>query len=411
MTVLVTICADGTSQPALVIGKGKDLGKPRWAASVADIVRGTMFQKAVYINQENSYMTNEIFRKWFEEVYLPATEEQRKKGIKLLVLDNFSAHVELDFLLELARRNNVYVVGLPPHSTHMLQPLDVLIMQALKAYYSTSLSLWQLQGNNAYRTMSTEDFLNVICRYHGELTVPVADQVGAWDKALTPTRIKQQASTLCAKQRSSGITMPRLISMWLMRAGRPVWIPTRMAQAAAAAAAMILMWAVGEGGWPGHWVGAQLNCLKTLVGQLWGGSAAGLGAEAATARMVATAQEAAAASGRGRGRGRGRGGGTRQSADDSSDEEGGEDEGSAAAVAEATLDAAESSDMGSDASASASAGAGEADDVAVETSDDEPSGGSGGGSGAQVGAGMGAVGEGTAAAGGRRRVPRRRWSE
>ena len=110
MTVLVTICADGTSHPALVIGKGKDLGKPRWAASVADIVRGTMFQKAVYINQENSYMTNEIFRKWFEEVYLPATEEQRKKGIKMLVLDNFSAHVELDFL-EIARRNNVYVVG------------------------------------------------------------------------------------------------------------------------------------------------------------------------------------------------------------------------------------------------------------------------------------------------------------
>ena len=59
VTILPCICADGTSLPPLVIGKGKDMGKPKWAADLADIVRGTAFESAVFVNQESSYMTSE----------------------------------------------------------------------------------------------------------------------------------------------------------------------------------------------------------------------------------------------------------------------------------------------------------------------------------------------------------------
>ena len=59
-----------------------------------------------------------------------------------------------------ALANNVWVVGLPPHSTHILQALDVKLMSPLKSNYSTALSLWLLKGNNAHVRMNPADFVD-----------------------------------------------------------------------------------------------------------------------------------------------------------------------------------------------------------------------------------------------------------
>lgn len=39
-------------------------------------------------------------------------------------------------VLEIAAAHNVHMLAFPPHSTHILQPLDVGIMQPLKHHYT-----------------------------------------------------------------------------------------------------------------------------------------------------------------------------------------------------------------------------------------------------------------------------------
>ena len=57
----------------------------------------------------------------------------------LLIQDGHSTHVSIE-LVELARENGVYLLCLPSHSSHVLQPLDVGIYKFLKTFFFQSVS-------------------------------------------------------------------------------------------------------------------------------------------------------------------------------------------------------------------------------------------------------------------------------
>ena len=89
-------------------------------------------------------MTGPIFLQWFTFIFLPATAHKRSgRTPVVLILDGFKAHTELG-LLELAAANNVQVVALAPHSTHVAQQLDVALMSPLKRHYDTSKDVWRI---------------------------------------------------------------------------------------------------------------------------------------------------------------------------------------------------------------------------------------------------------------------------
>ena len=52
----------------------------------------------------------------------------------MLILNGYISHYSIEFLLEY-KQNNVWLVFLPPHSTHVLQPLDLLCFSAVKLKY------------------------------------------------------------------------------------------------------------------------------------------------------------------------------------------------------------------------------------------------------------------------------------
>lgn len=79
----------------------------------------------------NGYMDGELFYKWFESVFLPNVH----KRPALLVLDNHESHLTLK-LLQRAKSENVELYGLPPHTTHVTQPLDVALFKPLKSKFS-----------------------------------------------------------------------------------------------------------------------------------------------------------------------------------------------------------------------------------------------------------------------------------
>jgi len=45
-------------------------------------------------------------------------------------------------MLDFACDNGVVVISLPPHCTHRLQPLDVLLFKALNLYYDEEIRSW-----------------------------------------------------------------------------------------------------------------------------------------------------------------------------------------------------------------------------------------------------------------------------
>lgn len=51
----------------------------------------------------------------------------------LLLLEGYTSHVQYS-VLDLLHHNNVIVIGLPAHTSQLLQPLDVSVFSSVKSY-------------------------------------------------------------------------------------------------------------------------------------------------------------------------------------------------------------------------------------------------------------------------------------
>lgn len=79
----------------------------------------------------NGYMDGDLFYKWFEIIFLKHCQVRPA----VLILDNHESHLTLK-LIRKAREEQIEIYGLPPHTTHITQPLDVCLFRPLKAKFS-----------------------------------------------------------------------------------------------------------------------------------------------------------------------------------------------------------------------------------------------------------------------------------
>ncbi|KAG5896870.1 hypothetical protein JTB14_017684 [Gonioctena quinquepunctata] len=70
----------------------------------------------------------------FAKALIPSLKGQRPA---LIVCDGHQTHVSLN-LVETARNENVHIL-LPPHLSHILQPLDLCVMESLKSAWDPEL--------------------------------------------------------------------------------------------------------------------------------------------------------------------------------------------------------------------------------------------------------------------------------
>ncbi|CAL8467190.1 g6726 [Coccomyxa elongata] len=154
--------------------------------------KGTTWENTAMICQESGYMTRDIFELWMQTIFLPETEDLRAdgKGV-LLFLDNFGVHLDLD-VLDLAADNRVHIIAFPAHTTHILQPLDIGIMQPIQTYYTKALSQWRISDSaNILKIVTTSLMLQILAlpQGHADMTHGAA-QKSAWDMAISPSNIK-----------------------------------------------------------------------------------------------------------------------------------------------------------------------------------------------------------------------------
>lgn len=98
------------------------------------------FAGTTYTETNNGWMEKEVFLNYFEKSFLKTTNPSPENPI-LLIYDGHSSHVDLT-LMEMAVKNNVTILLLPPHSSHLLQPMDLAVFKSIKTTWDQRLCTW-----------------------------------------------------------------------------------------------------------------------------------------------------------------------------------------------------------------------------------------------------------------------------
>lgn len=109
-------------------------------------------------------MTDPVFEEWMQKVFAPHTAGLRAQNkTPYLFLDNFGSHVT-PAVLRSAADNGIEIFGLPAHSSHVTQPLDVSVNGPLKQYYTEHLAFFRAANDfeRPGRNISPRDALRVL---------------------------------------------------------------------------------------------------------------------------------------------------------------------------------------------------------------------------------------------------------
>ena len=135
VTAIECINASGWSLPPFMILAGKlhqagwyqDL-PPEWAVALSD----------------NGWTTNELGLEWVKH-FNRHTESRTQGAYRLLILDGHESHATPEFD-QFCKDNKIITLCMPPHTSHLLQPLDIGCYSPLKVLYGHEVSELARQG-------------------------------------------------------------------------------------------------------------------------------------------------------------------------------------------------------------------------------------------------------------------------
>jgi hypothetical protein len=170
ITIVATICGDGTALPPCLIYQGKTGNiQEAWLEDFDSTIHNAQFNSS-----PSGWTSDEIGRAWLE-VFEKQTKEKARIGRewRLLIVDGHGSHVNMAFI-NFCDAHRILLAIFPPHSTHRLQPLDVCLFSPLSTYYSQELNLFTMKHFGEMRFTKRHFFLVFWT---------------AWNKAFTPKNI------------------------------------------------------------------------------------------------------------------------------------------------------------------------------------------------------------------------------
>jgi len=112
ITILACANAVGTMVPPMFIFKGERLNYEWTWGEVPD---------TKYAMSPQGWTDNKLFFEWLSTQFVKSIPPSRPA---LLLLDGHSSHYNLE-AIKFAAENEIILFCLPPHTTHVAQPLDV----------------------------------------------------------------------------------------------------------------------------------------------------------------------------------------------------------------------------------------------------------------------------------------------
>ena len=126
------ISAIGKALDPLVIFKGKSC-QQQWFPIELDQYSGWKFTAT-----QNGWTTDATALEWLTKVFIPQTTPQNPQEPRLLIFDGHGSHETTEFMYT-CFQHNIYLLFLPPHTSHVLQPLDLSVFSPLKSTYRKEL--------------------------------------------------------------------------------------------------------------------------------------------------------------------------------------------------------------------------------------------------------------------------------
>ena len=98
---------------------------------------------SLYAVSESGHIDSSLYIDFITKLFIPNLPPVRPV---LLLQDNHSSHLSFD-LVKICRQNNIILLNLPPHTTHILQPLDHLFDTLKSRFTSTARTASLLREN------------------------------------------------------------------------------------------------------------------------------------------------------------------------------------------------------------------------------------------------------------------------
>jgi hypothetical protein len=128
VTTFETTSATGGLLKPLIIYAGKNLYGHM-------LPKVTATEDFVFSTSDTGWSNNFLYLQWLTLVFHPQTAHlvTNKHPTRLLIVDGHTSHIEAEPML-FCRQNNIQLLCLPPHTSHVTQPLDVGVFGPLKSF-------------------------------------------------------------------------------------------------------------------------------------------------------------------------------------------------------------------------------------------------------------------------------------
>ena len=120
-TIIGCVSASCACVPPMLVFGGRKRMDPTLLAEAPEGAIGGV--------SDSGWVTTQLFLQWFHHFVEHAGPSKERRV--LLIMDNHTSHISSDIITQ-ARLHGVDIVTIPPHSSHVLQPLDLTIYGPLK---------------------------------------------------------------------------------------------------------------------------------------------------------------------------------------------------------------------------------------------------------------------------------------
>ena len=186
ITVIKAISANGESTPPLIIVPGKTYQRT-WSEE--------LHGETVIAVTDSGYSNDFIALQWLEH-FKRHSSQLRTGSHRLLILDSYNSYCTKDFI-EYCDEKNIVLFALPPHTTHLLQPLDVGVFQPYKH--------WQMKAldeaiQNGYFYYRKDDFLASFESFRAKALLPSTITSAFAKTGIEPFDPEAILSKLCSQE-------------------------------------------------------------------------------------------------------------------------------------------------------------------------------------------------------------------
>ncbi|KAM4066310.1 DDE superfamily endonuclease [Hirsutella rhossiliensis] len=181
------VSAAGTFLPPPVIFKGKSVQQQWFPEDLST------FSDWQFTATKNGWTSDQTAVEWLEKGFIPKNPPTRPFGAKTASIDGHGSHETVDFMY-LCYQHQIHLLFLPPHTSHVLQPLDLSVFSALKHYYRKQVGFLSLLTDSS--PVGKQNFLSCYQKAR-EQALTVSNIKGGWKATgLWPQQTQKNAKNV-----------------------------------------------------------------------------------------------------------------------------------------------------------------------------------------------------------------------